>query len=197
MAPWLPQRNRPGFSKSGPISHLGPAASAGDFQTRSPKRRLAKVPSVSPVVLCVFPLAPQLDILPADFAGSEPLISRGFWSPRANRVASSPHSPATPDHKLLSAGFHEGFRKGVGMCRRPGFLALFLGEPSDKPRLNLSNPDLSVLELKASLARVHRPPGEKQAASSCRPRHAVIGRQDRSGPTLQFPSGPPPSRLFH
>jgi hypothetical protein len=129
--------NRPGFSKSGRTSHFGTRRIGRRFPDKKPEKAPSKSSPRAPSRSCVcFPLhssfASFLRILRVRATAR---TSREFRSPRATRLASSARPLACPDHKLLSAGFFEGFRKGVSMRRSPEFLAWFLGKPSDKPKV--------------------------------------------------------------
>ena len=134
--------NRPGFSKSGPDSHFG----TGRLARRYPDKKPEEPPKESSLGLpSRSSMCPPLHSCLTSFlrilrVRATPRTSHGFSSTRAPPAASWARPPTIPNHKLLSAGFLEGFRKGVSRRRSPELRAWFLGKASDKPRLNCSNP---------------------------------------------------------
>jgi hypothetical protein len=178
----------PGFPNRDPLPILALASSLGDYQIKSPKRRPTKVPSASSVGrACVPPCAPACR---ASGGFSDPshvtdlarirvdaCYARGFKSSSLTNL----------NHKLVSAGFLEGFRKGVTVRRSPEFRTWFwVDPPLSQGYISLIR-NLSNLELKASLVRRHKPPGENRRLRAAAPDRPPWGpRQVRAHARVFF-----------
>jgi hypothetical protein len=100
-----------------------------------------KSPICSRLVLWEFPSGHQVDILPADF--TVPSHSTEVAPIPVNACCQRGFAwllPASPAHRLLSAGSRGSLREGVAICASARFLAEFPSKSSAKPRLHLSNP---------------------------------------------------------
>jgi hypothetical protein len=176
---------------------LAPAASPGDFQIRTPKRRPSKAPSVSPAGLrCVLPRTP-VGHPSCGFCGCEPPLGPGADSARRVLPAwlqalVALQFPITNYYRQGSSRALEKALVWAEVLRSaPGSWA---NPATSQGRICLSQ-NFSNLELKASLVRLRRPPGKKPAAWGGRSRPAVSAGLGRCRPTLELPPCIPPSRL--